>query len=115
LAIGREADVALCHAALDGDCAVDGVHRADKLDQKTGAHQLDDPPIVRGNGRIDQLQPMFAKAFVGALLIPAHEAAEPDDVARHDCRQTPLPAWSGYRSIVRHGRVGRFRRAGSDR
>src|SRR4030095_1024855 len=49
---GRVADR---HVALDFHGAFDCVHDAGKFDQHAVAGQLDDPPLMLGDGRVDQL------------------------------------------------------------
>ena len=53
--VRRDAGVALGHGALDRQRAVEGIDHARELGQQAVAHQLDDAPPVRGDGRSDQL------------------------------------------------------------
>ena len=47
--------VALGHAALDRDGALHGVDHARELHQRAVAHQLDDAPVMRGDGGLDEV------------------------------------------------------------
>ncbi len=54
-ALGREASVALDHAVLDFNGAAHGVHHAAELADRAVAGALDDPAMVGGDGRVDQI------------------------------------------------------------
>ena len=56
-ALGRQAGVALGHAVLHLDGAAHGVDHAAELDENAVAGALDDAPVMRGDGGIDQVAP----------------------------------------------------------
>ena len=55
---GRHVGVAAGHSALDLDRALDRVGNALELDQHAVAGGLDDPAVVLGDRRVDQLEPV---------------------------------------------------------
>jgi hypothetical protein len=48
-----QASVALGHAVLHLDGAANGIDDAPKLNEDAVTRQLDDAPVMQGNGRID--------------------------------------------------------------
>ena len=58
----RHAGVALDHAVLHLDRASHRVDHAAKLDEETVAGALDDAPVMRGDGGIDQIAAQPPKA-----------------------------------------------------
>jgi hypothetical protein len=55
--VGRDPDVALDHRPLDFNGAVHCVDDTPELDDAAVAGALDDPTVVHGDGRIDQVAP----------------------------------------------------------
>ena len=56
--LGRDVGIAPRHAGLDLDGALHGLDDALELDQHAVAGGLDQPAVVLGDRRIDQLDPM---------------------------------------------------------
>jgi hypothetical protein len=75
----RHVGIAPAHAVLDLDGAPDRVGDALELDQHAVAGGLDDPAVVLGDGRIDQLDAVGTQARKRALLVGLHQPA----VAHH--------------------------------
>ena len=76
----RHASVALDHAVLDLDRAADRVDHATELDDRTVASALDDPPVMRGDGRIDQIAAQAPKPRKGAIFVRPSESAVADNI-----------------------------------
>ena len=57
LLVGRYLRVALDHRPLDFDGEANRVDDAAELDNRTVAGALDDPPVVDGDGRVDEVAP----------------------------------------------------------
>ena len=54
-ALGRQAGITLKHAALNLDCAADGVDYAAEFDERSVAGAFDHTPMMHRDGRIDQI------------------------------------------------------------
>ncbi len=85
--LGRQARVALDHAGLHFDRAAHGVHDAPELDDRAVPGALDDAPVMRGDGRIDEVATEAAKARKGSILVGASQPAVPDDIGDQDRRE----------------------------
>ncbi len=76
----RDVLVALDHAALHRDGALDRIDDAGELDQRAVAHELDDTTVAGGDLAIDEVIPMGLQRRQGAGLVLLHEAAVADHV-----------------------------------
>ena len=76
--------VALGHAALDGDRAIDRVDDARELDQRAVAHQLDDAPAVVRDLGVDEFGAVGLQHVERAGLVVAHQARIADDIRAQD-------------------------------
>ena len=88
-ALGRQAGVALDHAVLHLDGAAHGVDHAAELDKDAVAGALDHPPVMHGDGRIDQIAPERPQPRQCAILVGAGEPAVSDHIRRQDRREFP--------------------------
>ena len=86
-ALGRQAGVALDHAVLHFDRATHGVDDAAKLGENAVAGALDHPPVVHGDGGIDEVAAQRPQARQRAVFVGAGETAEADDVGGQDRRK----------------------------
>ena len=84
-AVLRHAGIALDHAVLHLDGAAHGVHHTAELDQRSIAGALDHPPVVHGDGRIDQVAAQCPQPRQGTIFVRAGEPAVPDHVGGQDC------------------------------
>ncbi len=82
--VRSHARVALDHGALHLDRAAHGVDHAAELDNEAVAHALDHPPVVDGDGRVDEVAAKDSEASERALFIRGHEPAVADDVGGED-------------------------------
>ena len=94
-ALGRHAGVALDEAVLHLDRAAHGVDDAAELDEAAVAGALDDAPVMRGDGGVDQIAAQPPKPRQGAILVRAGEAAVADHIRDQDCRNFPGLAHGG--------------------
>ena len=76
--------VAVAHVALDIDRAIDRADHAGEFDQHAIAGQLDDPPLMLGDTRIDHFGAMLLQRGQRPDLIAAHQAAVTNHVSSHD-------------------------------
>ena len=83
-AVFRTAGRTLCHPALDIYRAPHSIHYAAEFSQRAVAHQLEDPPLVAGDGRLEKLLPMPPKFGHRAFLVHFHEMAVADYVRSKD-------------------------------
>ena len=83
----RQAGVALDHACLHLDRAADGVDHAAELDDDPIARPFDDPPMVEGDGRINEIAAESPKARKSTLLIGAGEPAIANNIRGQDRRK----------------------------
>ena len=88
-ALGRHAGVALDHAVLHFDRAAHRVDDAAELDEAAVAGALDDAPVMRGDGGIDQIAAQRPQPRQRAILVRAREPAVADDVGDQDRRNLP--------------------------
>ena len=88
-ALRRQAGVALDEAVLHLDRAAHGVDHAAELDEAAVPCALDDPPMVRRDGRIDQIAAQPPKARERPILIRSREPAVADDIGDQDRRNFP--------------------------
>ena len=76
----RQAGVALDHAVLHFDRAAHRVDDAAELDDAAVAGALDDAPMMRGDGRVDQIAAKPSEPRERPLFVGAGEPAIADDV-----------------------------------
>ena len=88
-ALGRQAGVALDQAVLHFDGAAHRVDHAAELDEAAVAGALDDPPMMRGDGGVDQVAPEPPKARERAILVRSREPAVADHIGDQDRRNFP--------------------------
>ena len=82
--VRRQAGVALDHAVLHLDRAAHRVDDAAELDEAAVAGALDDAPMMRGDGRIDQIAAQRPQPRQGSLLVGPGEPAVADDIGDQD-------------------------------
>ena len=82
--LGWHARVALDEAVLHLDGAAHRVDHAAELDETAVAGALDDPPVVRGDGGIDQVTAQPSEPRERAVLVGAGEPAVADYVGDQD-------------------------------
>ena len=83
-ALGRHAGVAFDEAVLHLDGAAHRVDDAAKLDEAAVAGALDDAPVMRGDGGIDQIAAQRPEPCERALFVRAREPAVADHVRDQD-------------------------------
>jgi hypothetical protein len=88
-ALGRHAGVAFDHRVLNFHRTAYGVDDATKLDESAVAGALDHPPVMSGDGGIDQIAPQPSESRQGAIFVRAGEPAVSDHIRRQDRRQFP--------------------------
>ena len=98
-ALGRQAGVALDQAVLHLDRAAHGVDHAAELDEAAVAGALDDAPVMRVDGGIDQIAAQPPQPRQRAILVRAREPAVADHVRDQDRRDFP-----GFRHGAPQGR-----------
>jgi hypothetical protein len=76
--------------ALNGDCAPQGRDWAGEFSQKAIARGLDQPSLLLGKARLDDLAPQPADASIGTLLVALHQRRKANDVRGQNGRQFPL-------------------------
>ena len=103
----RHAGVALDQAVLHFDRATHRVDHAAKLDEAAVAGALDDPPMMGGDGGVDQVAPQAPKARERAILVRSREPAVPDHIGDQDRRNFPgLAHSSGIPALRRPSNSG---------
>jgi hypothetical protein len=88
-ALGRQTGVALDQAVLHLDRAAHGVNDAAELDETTVAGALDDAPMVRGDGGIDEIAAQPSEPRQRAILVRPREPAIADDIRDQNRRNFP--------------------------
>ena len=91
-ALRRQPGVALEHGALDPDGAGDGPDRAGELGQQAVAHRLDEAPVRRRDGGVQNLPAQGLEAAQRSGLVRAHEPAVAHDIADQDRGETAFGA-----------------------
>ena len=66
--------------------ALERIDRAGKLGQRTVAGQLDQPPAVPRQHRLEALAAVLPQARQRAALVPPHQAGVADHIGCNDCR-----------------------------
>src|SRR5208337_4792157 len=84
-----EASVALGEAALHFHRRSHGFDHAAELDHRPVAGALDEPPVVDGDRRVDEVAAQSPQPRERALLVSASETAVADDVRDQDRRKFP--------------------------
>ena len=83
----RHAGVALDHRVLHLDGATNRVHNAAELDDDPIAGAFDDPAVMHGDGRIDQVAAQRTKSRQNAILVGAGKPTAADHVRAQDGRE----------------------------
>jgi hypothetical protein len=114
------AGIALDQAVLHLDRAAHRVDNAAKLDEAAVAGAVDDPPMVCGNRRIDQIAAQRPEPRERSLLVGTRESAIADNIGdqdRSDFRVSAMAPASGLghaimngASALSHGASGRRQR-----
>src|ERR1700729_3608739 len=84
--VGRDLCVALDHSPLDFNGAINGVDDAPELDNCAIAGALDDPAVVHGDGRIDQVASERPQPRQNPVLVGSGKPRIADDVGHQDRR-----------------------------
>ena len=84
--VGRDPSVALDHRPLDFNGAVHCVDDAPELDDAAVAGALDDPAVVHGDGRIDQVASERPQPRQNPVLVGSGKPRIADDVGHQDRR-----------------------------
>jgi hypothetical protein len=87
--VGRDARVALDHGVLHFDCAAHRIDHAAELDDAAVSGALDDPAVVDGGRRIDEITAKGPEARQRAIFIRSGEPAVADQVGDQDRRDFP--------------------------
>ena len=85
--VRRETRVAFDHSDLDFDRAAHCVDDAAELGDGPVARALDDTPVMRGDGGIDEIATEAPQARQGAILVRRGESTIPDNVGHQDCSE----------------------------
>ena len=85
------------HCLLELDCGTECIHGAGELGQRAIARQLDQPPAMTRQHRLQPLRPMGLQPRQRAVLIPAHQPRVAHDICRKDGRQSPYNPLAGQR------------------
>jgi hypothetical protein len=94
----RQIGVMPGHRLLPSDSAAHRLNRAGELDQQPVADGLDEPAMVPGDKRLDQLPPADPQQSERALLIGTHQERIAGDVSRQD-RKEPAFDLLRWRSL----------------
>src|ERR1700722_3863983 len=84
-----QARVAIGHAGLDFDGAAHGVDHAAEFDDEPVAGALDHPPVMHGDGRIDQIAAQRPQPRERAILVRPSEPRVADHIRNQDRRNFP--------------------------
>ena len=95
-----DAVIALRHAALKDDRALDRVDDAAELGQQPVAHQLEDTPLVLFDLRLEQLLAMRPEPRERIRLVLLHEPGVADHVGGEDGGKVTLGAFFGHGVIA---------------
>jgi len=82
-----QTSVALDHSVLHLDRAPDRVHYATELNDVAVAGALNDAPMMRGDGGIDEIATEAPQARQSAILVRRGESAVTDNVGDQDCSE----------------------------
>ena len=87
--VGRDLSVALDHRPLDFNGAVHRVDDTPELDNCAIAGALDDPSVVHGDGRVDQVAAECPEPRQNPVLVGSGKPGVADDVGDQDRGQLP--------------------------
>ena len=87
--VGRDLSVALNHRPLDFDGEANRIDDAPELDNRTVAGALNDPAVVDGDRRVDQVAPKGPEPGKDAILVRSSQPAVTDNVGDQDRRKFP--------------------------
>ena len=85
--VGRDPSVALDHRLLDFNGAVHCVDDTPELDDAAVARALDDPAVVHGDGRIDQVASERPQPRQNPVLVGSGKPRIADDIGHQDRRE----------------------------
>src|SRR5208337_2774810 len=94
--------VALDHGVLQFDGAADRIDYAAEFDDAAVAGALDDPAVIDGDRRFDQIAAKGSKPGEDAIFVCAGEPAVADDVGHQNRRKFP---GLGHCTALRYSRV----------
>jgi len=83
-AVRPDSGIALGHRLLHRDRAAHRVDDAGELDQQAVAGRLDDPAVVLGDLRIEELSAQRFEAFERAFLVRSHQTRIPRHIGGED-------------------------------
>ena len=87
--VRRDPSVALDHRPLDFNGQVHCVDHAAKLDNASVPRALNDPAMMHGDGRVDQIAAQRPKPSENAILVSARKPRVADHVRDKDRRYLP--------------------------
>jgi hypothetical protein len=90
-AFGRQAGIALDQTVLHLDGATHGIDNAAKLNETAVAGSLDDAPVMRVDGGINQIAPQPPEPRQRAILVRSRKTAVSDDIRDQNRRDFPGP------------------------
>ena len=99
-ALGRQACVALDEAVLHLDGAAHRVDQAAKLDEAAVAGSFDEAPVMRVDGRVDQIAAQPTEPRQRAILIRSRQPAVANDIRDQNRRDLPRSRHSGPSGVV---------------
>src|ERR1700679_3910547 len=99
-AVVRHANIALDEAILHRNGRAHGLDHAAKLGDEPIASALDYPPMMDGDGGIDQLRAQRSQPRQSSVLVRAREPAVADDVRHQD--RSNLPDFGHGRALTHH-------------
>jgi hypothetical protein len=79
-AFRRKAGIALDHSILYFDGAAHGIDDAAEFNESAVASTLECPPIMDGDGGIDEVAAQRSQSRQGAILVRSCQSAETDDI-----------------------------------
>ena len=99
-ALLRQVRVALGHALLHGDRALDRGHGADEFDQNTVTRAADDAATELLDHRCPKFAPVGFHGCQGAFFVRTHQTGIADYVGRHDGGQSALSTFGHGPSVA---------------
>ena len=84
------------HGLLQRNRAFDGVHGAGELHQNTVAHQLEDPAVMFGQDRLQNVSAASLQRGQRAGLVNLHQPAVADHIGGQNGGKATLDAFFGH-------------------
>jgi hypothetical protein len=94
--VGRDIGITLCHSSLHIHRAAGSINDTAKLDQYSVAGTLDDPAVVLGDRRLQELPPVSVEPGEGPLLVGTHEPAIASHIGCQNGGKPPLHTLFGH-------------------